>query len=81
MLKLNAGAIYYTHDGKYIQIVNVCKELLAMSVMNNAITVAILDTNEEYNISYARLDTWVFKYLGDQLGVAQVLYGSNFKRG
>lgn len=81
MLKIEPGCIYYTHDGKYIQIVNVCKELLAMSVMNKSITVLELDTNREVNISYCALDTWGVKYLGDQLGVAQVLYGSNFKRG
>jgi hypothetical protein len=80
MLKLDTGSIYYTHDGKYIQIVNVCKELLVLSVMNKSITVLELDTNQEFNISYCSLDTWGVKYLGNQLGVAQVLYGNNFKK-
>lgn len=80
MLKLDTGSIYYTHDGKYIQIVNVCRELLEQSVFNKAITVLELDTNKEFNICYCSLDTWGVKYLGNQLGVAQVLYGSNFKK-
>lgn len=80
-MKFKTGGIYHTHDGHYVQIVNICQELLEQSVMNKSITIQFLDTREELNVSHCYLDTWGIRYLGDELGVVQVLYGSNFKRG
>jgi len=87
MIKFKTGDIFMTDNGDILQITSINKELVAMSVYNKAVSVQWLYkggdvgmttvVNAEIHIPYAAIEDWNCKYLGQNLGAAQVLYGSN----
>lgn len=89
MHKFKTGDIFVNDAGDILQITNINEKLVALSVYNKAVTIQWLYrngdvgmtrvVNAEINIPYAAIEDWNCKYLGRNLGVAQVLYGSNMK--
>lgn len=87
MFKFKTDDIFMTDRGDILQIIHINEKLVRLSVYNKAITVQWLYksgdmgmtsvVDKEITIPLAAIEDWNCKYLGNKIGVAQVLYGSN----